>query len=81
MPGYEVTNWHGLIGPKGMPRAVVDRLNGEMNKILKAKDMEERLQGDGMSPAGGTPEQLAEQIRREIEQWHQVVTRAGVKIN
>ena len=81
VPGYEVTNWHGLIGPKSIPRAVVDRLNGEMNKILKAKEMEERLQGDGVSPSGGTPEQLAEQIRKEIEQWRQVVTRAGVKIN
>jgi tripartite-type tricarboxylate transporter receptor subunit TctC len=81
VPGYEVTNWHGLIGPKSIPRAVVDRLNGEMNKILKSKEMEERLQGDGVSPSGGTPEQLAEQIRKEIEQWRQVVTRAGVKIN
>jgi len=81
VPGYEVTNWHGLIGPKSIPRAVVDRLNGEMNKILKAKEMEERLQGDGVSPSGGTPEQLAEQIRKEIDQWRQVVTRAGVKIN
>jgi len=60
---------------------VVERLNGEMTKILKAKEMEERLQGDGVSPSGGTPEQLAEQIRKEIEQWRQVVTRAGVKIN
>jgi len=81
VPGYEVTNWHALIGPKGLPRAVVERLNGEMTKILKAKEMEERLQGDGVSPSGGTPEQLAEQIRKEIDQWRQVVTRAGVKIN
>ncbi len=81
VPGYEVTNWHGLIGPKGLPRAVVERLNAEMNRILKLKDMAERLQGDGMSPAGGTPEQLFEQIRREIDQWRGVVTRAGIKIN
>ena len=52
-----------------------------MNTILKAKDMEERLQSDGVSPAGGTPEQLAEQIRKEIEQWRQVVLRAGIRIN
>ncbi|MEO8443361.1 MAG: tripartite tricarboxylate transporter substrate binding protein [Betaproteobacteria bacterium] len=81
VPGYEVTNWHALIGPKGLPRPVVERLNGEMTKILRAKEMEARLQGDGVSPAGGTPEQLHEQIRREIEQWRQVVARAGVKIN
>jgi tripartite-type tricarboxylate transporter receptor subunit TctC len=81
VPGYEVTNWHGLIGPKGLPRAVVERLNGELNKILRLKETEERLQADGVSPAGGTPEQLFEQVRREIEQWRQVIARAGVKIN
>jgi tripartite-type tricarboxylate transporter receptor subunit TctC len=81
VPGYEVTNWHGLIGPKGLPPQVVERLNGEMTKIIRGRDMEERLQSDGLSAAGGTPEQLYEQIRKEIEQWRQVVLRAGIKIN
>jgi tripartite-type tricarboxylate transporter receptor subunit TctC len=81
VPGYEVTNWHGLIGPKGLPRAVVDRLHSEMTKILKLKEMEERLQTDGMSPAGGASELLFQQVRREIEQWRQVIARAGIKIN
>jgi tripartite-type tricarboxylate transporter receptor subunit TctC len=81
VPGYEVTNWHGLIGPKGLPRAIVERLNAEMTKILRLKEMEDRLQADGVSPAGGAPEQLFEQIRKEIEQWRQVVARAGIKIN
>jgi tripartite-type tricarboxylate transporter receptor subunit TctC len=81
VPGYEVTNWHGLVGPKGVPRAIVERLNSEMTKIIKLKEMEDRLQADGMSPAGGTPEQLYEQIRKEIEQWRQVVARAGIRIN
>jgi tripartite-type tricarboxylate transporter receptor subunit TctC len=81
VPGYEVTNWHGLIGPKGLPPPVVERLNGEVTKIIRGKDMEERLQSDGLSAAGGTPEQLYEQIRKEIEQWRQVVQRAGIKIN
>jgi len=81
VPGYEVTNWHGLIEPKGVPRAIVERLNSEMTKIIKLREMEDRLQADGMSPAGGTPEQLYEQIRKEIEQWRQVVARAGIRIN
>ena len=81
VPGYEVTNWHALIGPKGLPRAVVERLHAETAKILKQKDMEERMQSDGIAPAGGTPEQLHEHIRKEIAQWKQVVTQAGIKIN
>jgi len=64
-----------------VPRAIVERLNAEMTRILRLKEMEDRLQADGMSPAGGTPERLFEQIRKEIEQWRQVVARAGIRIN
>jgi len=81
VPGYAVTNWLALIGPKGLPRAIVDRLNGEAAKILNQKEFEDRLQAAGVSAAGGTPEQLYEQVRREIEQWRKVVERAGIKIN
>lgn len=80
VPGYEVTNWHGMIGPKGLPRAVVERLNAEMNKAIKGKDLEEKFQANGVAAAGGNPEVLYELIRREIGQWRKAVTAAGVKI-
>jgi tripartite-type tricarboxylate transporter receptor subunit TctC len=80
VPGYEVNNWHALIGPKGVPRAVVDRLNGDVTKIIRVKDMEDRLRGDGVAPAGGTPEALYEQIRKELAMWRGVVQAAGIKI-
>lgn len=77
--GYDVILWHGLIGPKGLPRPIVDRVNGELNKALKAKDMEEKLAADGVTAAGGTPEQFAAIIKRDIEVWRGVVQRAGIK--
>jgi len=77
--GYEVINWHGLLGPKGLPRPIVDRVNGELNKALKAKDMEEKLAADGVFAAGGTPERFAALIKRDIETWRKVVQMAGVK--
>jgi len=77
--GYDVVLWHGLIGPKGLPRPIVDRVNGELNKALKAKDMEEKLATDGVTAAGGTPEQFAAIIKRDIETWRKVVQMAGVK--
>jgi len=80
VPDYEVTNWHGLIGPKGLPRAVVERLNTEVNKAIRSKDLESKLEANGVSAAGGNPEVLYELIKREIEQWRQVVTAAGVKV-
>ena len=77
--GYDVALWHGLIGPKGIPAAVVTRLNGELNKALKTKEMADRLAADGVVPAGGTPEHFAAIIRRDIETWSKVIRKAGVK--
>jgi tripartite-type tricarboxylate transporter receptor subunit TctC len=80
VPGYEVTLWHGLIGPKGLPPATVQRINGEVTAILKLKETAEQLQNDGVSPAGGTPEQFLATIRKEIGVWQKVVHDAGVKV-
>ena len=79
VPGYDVVLWHGLIGPKGLPRAVVDRINGDVTKSLKLKETAEQLQNDGVAPAGGTPEQFAAQIKKEIGVWKKVAADAGVK--
>jgi tripartite-type tricarboxylate transporter receptor subunit TctC len=79
VPGYETLVWQALIGPKGLPRAIVDRVNSEVTKVIAQKDMVERLQQEGLSPAGGTPQQLLELLRREINVWHGVVVRAGIR--
>lgn len=77
--GYDVVLWHGLIGPKGLPRPIVDRINGDVTKTLKLKETAEQLQNDGVAPAGGTPEQFAAQIKAEIGIWRKVAAAAGVK--
>jgi tripartite-type tricarboxylate transporter receptor subunit TctC len=79
VPGYDVVLWHGLIGPKGMPKAVVDRINGDVTKSLKLKETADSLKNDGVAPAGGTPEQFAAQIAKEIKVWAKVAADAGVK--
>ena len=79
LKGYEVILWHGLIAPKGLPKPILDRVNGDLNKALKSKEMQDRLTGDGVSPAGGTPEQFGALIRKDIELWRKVVQKAGVK--
>jgi tripartite-type tricarboxylate transporter receptor subunit TctC len=80
VPGYEATNWHAMIGPKGLPRAVVERINGEVRKIVAQKDMENTLHTSGVFPGGsGTPEELRELIRKDYEQWRKVIIQAGIK--
>ena len=79
LKGYEVILWHGLVGPKGLAQPIVERVNGELNKSLKAKDMEDKLAADGVSPAGGTAQQFGALIKRDIDTWRKVVQTAGVK--
>jgi tripartite-type tricarboxylate transporter receptor subunit TctC len=63
-----------------LPKDVVARISAEVNKALKLKETAEQLQSDGVSPAGGTPEQFGTQIRKEIEVWRKVAADAGVKV-
>jgi tripartite-type tricarboxylate transporter receptor subunit TctC len=77
--GYEVILWHGLIGPKGLPRPIVERINAEAGKALKVKETAAQLQNDGVAPAGGTPEQFLVRIRKEIGVWRKVAADANVK--
>lgn len=80
LPGYDVTLWHGLIGPKGLPREVVDRINAEVTKTLKLKETADLLQNDGVAPAGGTPADFQAVIRNEIQVWRKVAADANVKV-
>ena len=77
--GYDVVLWHGLIGPKGLPPPIVNRINAEAGKALKVKETADQLQSDGVAPAGGSPEQFLAQITKEIGVWRKVAADAGVK--
>jgi tripartite-type tricarboxylate transporter receptor subunit TctC len=79
LQGYEVVVWQGLIGPKGLPRPIVERINGEVMAWLKLRETGERLRADGVSPAGGTPEQLLARIKQEIPLWREVVREVGLQ--
>jgi len=76
--GYDVTLWYGLIGPKGMPHDLVDKINSEVNTILIKKDTATRFEADGAIPSGGTPAEFKNIIRKEIDLWNKVVTKIGV---
>ncbi len=78
---YQVNNWHGVIAPKGTPKAVIDKLNSEINKAVKDPDFAKRIAQDGLEPAGGTPEAFGELIKREVTEWAEVVKAANITAN
>ncbi len=79
LTGHELVLWHGLIGPKGMPRPIIELLNSHVTKVLSLKETAEHFQVDGVTPAGGTPERFLSLIEKDIARWRQVVAEAGIK--
>ena len=80
-PGYEVTNWHGLVGPKGLPRDIVERLNREIGQVVLGDEMKKSLAADGLEPAGGSSARFGEILKNEMARWGKVVQQAGIKID
>jgi len=79
VPGYEVTVWFGIVGPAGMRPEIIQKLNAEMNAILKMDDVKRRFVDQGVEPVGGTPSQFADHIRAEIQKWAKVVKDANIQ--
>ena len=80
VPGYEMTNWVGMLAPAATPRAIVLKLNREIVAILNAPDMKERFRTQGVDLVGGTPEEFAAFIRSELAKWRKVVKDSGAKV-
>jgi tripartite-type tricarboxylate transporter receptor subunit TctC len=80
LPGFEAVQYYGLAAPAGTPRPIVERLNKELRTILSADAMKQRLIQDGSDPAPSTPEEYAENIRREEAKWAALVQKLGLTI-
>ncbi len=79
VPGFDATQWYGVVAPAGTPRDIVAKLNAEIRKIMQSKEMLERLNTEGAISAAGTPEQFDAYIKSEIARWGAVVRAAGMK--
>jgi len=80
VPGYKVTTWYALVAPAGTPREAIGRLNRELATILAGREVSERLQGLGLEPEAGTPEEAANLLRAESERWKRVVREAKIPL-
>jgi tripartite-type tricarboxylate transporter receptor subunit TctC len=81
VPGYSAPTWSGVIGPAGMPRPVIDKLNAAINRAIQTETFKARFGAIGDEPAGGTPEDFAQTIAKDSAKWKDVVERAGVKLD
>jgi tripartite-type tricarboxylate transporter receptor subunit TctC len=79
LPGFEASGWYGLLAPGATPRAIVERLNTEVVRILRLPDVAQRLRGEAFDIPAETPDQFAAVIRAEVAKWEPIVRQSGIK--
>jgi len=80
-PGFEALAWNGILVAGGTPRPIIQRINAEINAILKDPSVKSALNAQGFDLIGGTPEDFANLIRSESEKWAPVIKKTGAKID
>jgi len=80
-PGFESLAWNGILVPAGTPRAIVQRLNADINAILKDPAVKSALNAQGFDLVGGTPEDFAQLIRSDSDKWAPVIKKTGARID
>ena len=79
--GFEIIQWFPILGPAGMPKPIVDKLNTEINAIMKTPEFLEKVQSQGGTVHGGTAESLAAYIKTDSAKWDKLVKSANIKID
>lgn len=79
--GYEFTAWIGALGPAGIPKPIIDRLNSEMHKALKDKNVAEKLSSQTLDPMFMTPEQFAVRLKSDYDKYAKVIKETGARID
>ncbi len=81
IPDVVVMSWIGLVGPAKMPRAVVDKLNAELNASLNTQEMKDKMFALGVRVTPGPPEAFADEIKRDYDRFGPVIKAAGIKVD
>jgi tripartite-type tricarboxylate transporter receptor subunit TctC len=80
-PGFESDNWYAMFFPTGTPRPIIDKLNAEIGKALKAADIREFMPREALDPVVSTPEELGTMFRREIDRYAKIIRAGDIKLD
>ena len=79
VPGYEAAIWYGVIGPKGLPKQVVERWTSEIDRIIGLPEMKERMVREGFERVEVSPARFHELLKREVSKWNRVVKKGNIR--
>ena len=80
VPGYDFNVWYGMMAPGGTPRPIINKLAGEIARLLKAPVVLERFAVAGLEPVSNTPDEFAALLQREIPEWHKIAKAANIRV-
>jgi tripartite-type tricarboxylate transporter receptor subunit TctC len=81
LPGYESSQWYGVLAPAGTPGEILNLLNAQIVKIMSGTEMKNRMTGDGLVPVGSSREQFAAHIKSELDKWARVISASGATVD
>jgi tripartite-type tricarboxylate transporter receptor subunit TctC len=79
--GFDANTWFGLVAPAKTPAAVVEKINAEVNRVLKMPDIKEKFAAEGGGPLGGSPQEFAALLKSDYAKWGKVVKESGAKLD
>jgi len=80
LPGFESVLHYGVLGPAGMPRPIVDKINAELRRLVGTEEMKQRIQSEGGDPLTSTPEEYAADIDKEEAKWSALIRKLSLKV-
>ena len=78
-PGYEANSWNGIVAPAGTPRAIIEKLNLAIVKVLRTAEFKQYMVNDGADPAPSAPDDFAVFLRADHAKWARVIRVAGLR--
>jgi tripartite-type tricarboxylate transporter receptor subunit TctC len=79
LPGYEFVTWHGMLAPKGTPRAIVTLLNDAIRKSMRSPDLVQRFEESGLDIVVSSPEEFSAYLKKELDKWGRVIRERGMR--
>jgi tripartite-type tricarboxylate transporter receptor subunit TctC len=79
-PGADFISWNGVHVRAGTPKTIIESLNGELNRVLKLSDVQEKMAGLGLDPVGGTSDRFASFVHQDIAGWAKVIRESNVRV-
>ena len=80
LKGFDVAFWHGILAPAGTPKTIVQKLAGEIARVLAMPDIKEKLVSQGLDPMISTPEQFAALMKSDMAKYAKIIKTANIKL-